>query len=246
MNKIVKTKAVVLKKINYGDTSIIVSLYTDELGRISAILKGARNPKAKKGLVTDPLNFVEIVLYNKKSREVQLISSADLISDYKNIKDDIDKLKYSYATIELIQELTMEEEKDIKLFKGLTKILELFNTSDEYPAVIFCRFFLFFIKELGYQFSFKKCSVCGSEDINGKALAFNFETGLLCPNCKKDYMSTVDIYKELFNFFFCLRNNKKISNNAESLSSEAINFMETYLKFHVSNFRGLRSLELIN
>ena len=45
MNKIVKTKAVVLKKINYGDTSIIASLYSEELGRISAILIGASKSK---------------------------------------------------------------------------------------------------------------------------------------------------------------------------------------------------------
>lgn len=245
MNKIIKTKAVVLKKINYGDTSIIVSLYTEELGRISAILKGARKSKTKPGFIIDPINFIEIVLYNKSNRDVQLISSADLISNYTNIKEDIDKLKYAYATIELIQNLTGEEEKDLRLFKGLTKILELFNTSEELPGVIFCRFFLFLIKELGYQFSLKQCAVCRREDINNEDLAFNFETGLLCSNCKKDHISTVEINMELFNFFACLRSNNKIRNNAEYLSSKGVYFMETYLKYHINNFKGLKSLKLI-
>ncbi|MCH8171317.1 MAG: DNA repair protein RecO [Bacteroidetes bacterium] len=246
MNKIVKTKAVVLKKINYGDTSIIASLYSEELGRISAILKGARKSKSKPGLIIDPINIVEIVLYNKSNREIQLISSADLLSNYLNIKEDIEKLKYAYATIELIQNLTIEGEKDLRLFKGLVKILELFNTSKEFTGVIFCRFFFFFIKELGYQFSLKKCTVCGREDISKEDLGFNFETGLLCSNCKKNNISTAEINQELFNFFTCLSNNKKISNNVKNLSSKAVYFMESYLKYHINTFTGLKSIKLID
>ncbi|MCH8171008.1 MAG: DNA repair protein RecO [Bacteroidetes bacterium] len=246
MYRIVKTKAVVLKKINYGDSSIIASLYSENLGRISAILKGARKSKTKQGFIIDPINLVEIVLYNKMNREVQLISSSDLLSNYSNIKEDIEKLKYAYATIELIQNLTVEGEKDLRLFKGLVKIFELFNTSNEFPGVIFCRFFFFFIKELGYQFSLKKCTVCGKEDISNEDYIFNFETGLLCPNCKKDYLSTVEINQELFNFFACLRSNKKIINNVEKLSSKAVYFMETYLKYHINTFKGLKSIKLIS
>lgn len=246
MNKIIKTKAVVLKKQNYGDSSLILSLYTEEEGRLSAILKGARRSKNNIGAILDPLNFVEIVLYIKKSREVQLISSADLISNYPLIKNDIYKLKYAYSSIEIIQYLTSEEEKDEKLFKGLVRILDLINKSEEIPSVIFCRFYLFIIKEMGYQFSFKKCAICNREDIENEALAFNFELGLLCKNCKVDHLTVMEISKELFEFFFCLRNNKKIINNAEFLSSKALYFMETYLKYHINSFNGLKSLKLID
>jgi DNA repair protein RecO (recombination protein O) len=76
MSEILKTEAFVLSKLNYGDTSSIVSLYTKDSGKISAIIKGARSPKSKMGMIIDPLNFLEIILYKKDSREVQLISSA--------------------------------------------------------------------------------------------------------------------------------------------------------------------------
>ncbi|PJA99258.1 MAG: DNA repair protein RecO [Ignavibacteriales bacterium CG_4_9_14_3_um_filter_30_11] len=246
MNKIIKTKAIILKKQNYSDTSLIVSLYTEEEGRLSAIAKGARKSKSNVGTVLDPLNLVDIILYYKKNREVQLISSADLISNYTAVKGDLCKLKYAYSSIELIQNLTGEDEKDSKLFKGLVRILDLFNNSDDLASVIFCRFFLFIIKELGYQFSFKKCSICNREDIGNEELAFNFELGLICSNCKAGHLTTSEISQELFNFFVCLRNNKKISNNAEFLSSKALYFMETYLKYHINSFSGLKSLKLID
>jgi len=69
---------VVLSKLDYGDSSVIVSLYTKENGKLSAILKGGRNPKSKLSLIVDPLNYLEVILYNKSSRDVQILTEADI------------------------------------------------------------------------------------------------------------------------------------------------------------------------
>ena len=42
MSEIIKTEAIVLNKINYGDTSMIASFFTKDYGRLSGILKGGR------------------------------------------------------------------------------------------------------------------------------------------------------------------------------------------------------------
>ena len=49
MSEIIKTEAVVLSKMNYGDSSNIASLFTEDLGKISVIIKGARTVKSKYG-----------------------------------------------------------------------------------------------------------------------------------------------------------------------------------------------------
>ncbi|MCH7771446.1 MAG: DNA repair protein RecO, partial [Bacteroidetes bacterium] len=74
MSKIIKTEAIVLSKMNYRDTSIITIVYTEELGKISAIVKGGRSPRSKFGMIIDPLNHLQIIIYLKESREVQLLS----------------------------------------------------------------------------------------------------------------------------------------------------------------------------
>ncbi len=87
MSEIIKTEAVVLSKLNYGDSSLIVTLFTKEYGKLSAIIKGARNPKSKMGLVIDPLNHLQIILYKKDTRELQIISSAEILTYFPKIKD---------------------------------------------------------------------------------------------------------------------------------------------------------------
>ena len=122
MSEIVKTEAVVLSKMDYRDTSSILSVYTKDYGKISVILKGVRNPKSKKGFVAEPLNHLHIIIYRKDSRELQLLSSADLISHFPRIKEDLDRLKYSLAILELVKNLTPDNEVNTRLFNGLSLI----------------------------------------------------------------------------------------------------------------------------
>jgi len=243
MSEIVKSEAVVLTKINYGDTSSIAQLYTDEYGKISVIIKGGRSPKSKIGALVDPLNHIHIIFYKKDTRDVQLLSSADLISHWPNIKEDLNSLKYAYAVIELVKTLSPENEPNKRIFKGLIRILSLFDQAKENAGILFGRFAFFFLKEIGYEVQLEKCYVCGKTDLKGKTLGYNYERGLLCDNCRKDNVDNYTINSELFNYLFCLINNVQIGSLNEKLIKETNGFIESYLKFHINDFKGIRSLK---
>ena len=85
MSQINKSNAFVLSKLDYGDTSSIASLFTQDYGKLSAIIKGGRNPKSKISLIIDPLNQIEVVFYSKDTRDMQIISSTSLINHYSHI-----------------------------------------------------------------------------------------------------------------------------------------------------------------
>lgn len=97
MSEIIKTEAIVLNKIKYGDTSMIATLYTKDFGKLSGIIKGGRSSKSKIGSAVDQLNHLEIILYKKDTREVQLISNASIISHFPGIKNEFKKLQYALA-----------------------------------------------------------------------------------------------------------------------------------------------------
>ena len=215
MSKIIKTEAVVLSKLNYGDSSSIVSLFTKEYGKISAMLKGGRNPKSKLSLIVDPINYLEIIFYNNPSRDLQILSSADIKAYFHKIKEDLDKLKYAHSVIELIKNLSVEHEVNKKLFSGIIRILELIGKGEENPAVSFGRFFLFFLKELGYE----------------------FQPGI-------NNIDNITINPELFLYFNCLKKNESPGNVSPDVINGAVTFLENYLKYHVSDFKGLQSLNM--
>jgi DNA repair protein RecO (recombination protein O) len=215
MSKIIKTEAVVLSKLNYGDSSSIVTLFTKEYGKLSAMLKGGRNPKSKLSLIVDPINYLEVIFYNNPSRDLQILSSADIKAHFPKIKDDLDKLKYAHSVIELVKNLSVEHEVNKKLFSGIIRILELIGEGKENPAVSFGRFFLFFLKELGYE--------------------FQLET---------NYLENITINPELFHYFNCLKKNESPGVVNPAIINGAVTFLENYLKYHVSDFKGLQSLNM--
>lgn len=247
MSDIIKTEAVVLNKMNYGETSKIASFYTKDFGKVSALIKGARSPKSQIGLKIDTINHVQIVLYKKAQRELQLVTQVELISHFGKIKEDLNKLKYASAVLELVSALTIEGETNHKLFRGLIKILSLFENTSTHPGILLIQFILFFIKEIGYELQLERCSVCDNEitaETDFDKVSFNFERGLICKECQKDFLESYKISKELFVFFDCLIRRKDDCKININDIDKALNFLEKYVKYHVPEFKGLQSIHL--
>jgi DNA repair protein RecO (recombination protein O) len=245
MSEIIKTEAVVLNKLNYGDSSIISSLFTEDLGKISVIVKGARSPKSRFGRIVDLINHLSVVLYKKESREIQLLSSADILDYFPEIKTDLNRLRFAYSVTELVKNLLGEHEVNRKIFKGVIKILKRLEAGGEPPEVTFGRFFIFFLKEIGYEIQIDSCAICGNRDIN-EDCSYNFGKGLICGNCKKSVVDIFDIKLELLEYLKCLKCDESIKYVDNLMFQRAINFMENHLKYHVPDFKGIGSIKLFN
>lgn len=242
MSEIIKTEAIVLSKTDFSDSSKIVNLFTKEYGRMSAIIKGGRNKNSKIGMIVDPLNVINLVIYRKPNRELQLISSADLIDHHRMLREDFERLKFGFAVIELINEYSMQEETNKILFVGCKRILELLNSSNEHPLNMFLRFFLFFLKEIGYDINLEKCPSCNSEHRGRSEYGFLRSKGIICSNCMK-IEGGVELSLELFELYRCLKLKKSVEFN-ESLSNKLLNHLLGFLEYHSIGFRGIKSLKL--
>ena len=245
MSEIIKTEAIVLSKMNFGDSSNIASLFTEDLGRISVIIKGARSVKSKFGKMVDPLNYLLVVLYKKESREVQLLSGADIIQHFPELKSNLSKLSYAYAVLELVKNLLAEHEVHKKMFKGVIKILTRLNSGEEESEITFGRFLFFFLKETGYEIQIEACAICGKRKFSDNVY-YHREKGVICGECIKSVVDIYDINAELLRYLNCLKSNESASNFSNLIIQKALLFMENHLKYHVPDFKGISSLKLFN
>jgi DNA repair protein RecO (recombination protein O) len=245
MSELIKTEAIVLRKLDYGDSSRIIHLFTEEFGKLTAMVKGARSSKSKFGLTLDSINHVQIIFYKKDTREVQLIKESDLINHFTVVKENFERIQFASAIIELISNLTVEHEVHKKLFTGTVKALELLNNSRNDPKLIFAKYFLFFIREIGYAISYNTCSVCGRIIQSDENTAFNYDSGIVCKECKSDRLVHVELSKELFNLFICLNHKKNDIKYDQKNLDKIIHLIEKFLKYNLQEFKGLKSLELI-
>ncbi len=244
MSSIIKTRAFVLSKLDYGDSSKIANFYTEDFGRISGIVKGARSPRSKIGKTIDVLNHVDLVFYNKENRDLQVVSQADLNAHFPQIKSDLEKLKYGSSIIELVLRLTLESDPHKRLFMGMEKILNRMENESTEPMLLFAMFFKFFLEEIGYGLETNSCSSC-PEDLNkNKTIFYNYEHGFLCEECSENSLISFEFSLELFNKIICLSQKENQCNyNANELNS-IISFFEKFLVYHVEGFQELKSLKV--
>ena len=245
MSEIIKTQAIVLRRINFGDSSKIATFYSEDFGKISAIIKGARSPKSKTGFLIDTTNLLQIVLYKKETRDIQIVSDVDLIKSYSHIRDDYEKFKHASAILELLTNLTLENEQNKKLFEGTVKIFSLLDGAGDNPKLLFAKYFLFFLKEIGYELQFNNCSICRKPLNTELSVSYNYENGMICGECRKDRLIVYDFTKELFNLMLCLNSRNNNIPYGEKELDLIIQLLERFLMNNVNEFKGIKSLKII-
>ena len=160
---IVKTRAVVLREIKYRDQSKICTLFTREFGKITVILKGARNPKSRLSGKFSPGSVLDTVLYRKPSREIQLVSEGSLVHSPLTSEPDMERFAAMYRIVDLVSNAVDGEEKNLPLFELLEGTLEaLYRAVNRFDLLVVW-FLLHLVSILGFEPSLLRCVFSGQE-----------------------------------------------------------------------------------
>jgi len=160
---IVKTRAVVLREIKYRDQSKICTLFTREFGKITVIVKGARNPKNRLSGKFGPGSVLDIVLYRKPNREVQLVSEGSLVHSPLTSEPHMERFAAMYRIVDLVSNAVDGEEKNLPLFELLEGTLEaLYRTASRFELLV-AWFMLRLVSILGFEPSLLRCVFSGHE-----------------------------------------------------------------------------------
>lgn len=134
---IVKSDAIVLKTVDYSESSIIATLFTRMKGKTAVIAKGARKPKSKFAAFLVPGQLVEVVYYYKQSRSVQTLSDISYRRKLNSIRVDINKMALMMTTMELAGQLLHENEVNESLFEFLETFLDWTDKQEKMPKLLF-------------------------------------------------------------------------------------------------------------
>lgn len=95
-----RTRAIVLRRTNYGEADRILQLLTPE-GRRSVMAKGVRREKSKLAGGIELFAVSDVVLGEGKG-ELGILTSAQLVKFYRHIMEDYDRLQFGYRAIKLV------------------------------------------------------------------------------------------------------------------------------------------------
>ncbi len=148
---IINTSAVVLKSFPYGETSIIARCYTRDHGKVSLIVKGARRKKSPMAAYFQSMNYIDIVYYHRQTRSLQSVTKASFVELWSGLNQDLKKIAYGLATIELTEKTNTENDPHPELFDELIAVLKAFNSSEIRLNLIFWYYQIKLLTILGFK-----------------------------------------------------------------------------------------------
>ena len=173
---ITKVEGFILSTVNYGETSLVINLFTKEYGIIGLLAKGAKQMKSKLRALTMKFTYGFFYIYYKENK-LSILSDVDQVNEFKNIHNNIVNISYLTYICDLTNQVYKNsEEKDIyDLF--ITSVFKLNEKIN--PLVITNILETKYLKYLGVGLNLDSCLRCG----NTKNIVTIIDGGLLCRDC---------------------------------------------------------------
>ncbi len=175
--------------MKFRDTSLIVTLYTRDLGRISVIAKGARQKAAKGGGVPDAMSHLSTVIYWHEHRDLHLLSRWEVVRGNRRMTESMDRMAVGLGAVELLDAVSYHEETRGALYGLLENVLEAANSASRNIGSLLPFFQMQLLCRLGFQPSIDRCRICqsdltGSGPGTGSVLLEPERGTVVCASCQ--------------------------------------------------------------
>lgn len=163
--KLHKTKGLVLRTVKYGETSLVVTIFTELFGIQSYLVNGVRTSSKKghgKANLFQPAAILELVVYHNELRNLQRIKESRWAHLYQNIFSDIKKNAVALYIVELLAKCLKQPEANEELFQFAEDAFLRLDESNEaitgnFPLFVSLHLPTFFGFRIDDRYSEKKC-----------------------------------------------------------------------------------------
>ena len=120
-----KVTGIVIRTVNYGESNKVVTLFTEELGKVAVMARGAKKPGSRFHASSQP--FVDGVYIFPSSRGLAQLKSSDVITSYPEIRKDVARMAYAMYWLELVDRAVEDRVPNRPLFRILSDALQALN-----------------------------------------------------------------------------------------------------------------------
>lgn len=241
---ILSSPALVLRTVDFKESSKIVTLLTPENGKFGVMVRGARKPKSKFAGYFETGNLLDVVVYIKSSRSVQNLTEVSFRQKNWKIRSEFNRLAVLMATVELIDGMVHEQEPSADIYNLAETIFAWLNETEEDMAMVFpyIQVRLAEVNGIGLQFEKIPQSQAGPDcflNIDDGIVSHTPGNGLAFKLTKlqEDYLEKALLSRKSEQF----RNG--ISKNDIKL---LIRHLDVYLKHHIDGLRDRKSDQIFD
>jgi len=178
-----QTEAIVIRLADFSESSRVVTLFSRDFGKLSAIAKGAKRPKSAFEAALDLLSVCNIVFIRKSSGGLDILTETQLKRRFQTASRDLTRLYGGYYVAELLNGLSEEHDPHPQLYEDAVSVLAALADEEE-PAVAILRFELSLLREIGQLPAWDICVRCGREVTSANWYGMKSSLGgVVCRSC---------------------------------------------------------------
>ncbi|MFH1190362.1 MAG: DNA repair protein RecO [Candidatus Omnitrophota bacterium] len=241
-----KNNGILLRRQDLRETSILLTFYTKDFGKIKGIVRGVRGPRAVFGGGAYELFALdELVFYERKGPEIFTISQCDLLGYFGPVRSSLEKLSYASYMAELLDSVTGLSDKNSDVFDLMLNSLTLLSGGAS-PKRVARIFEIKLLNLLGLMPNFDECANCGGKVDQHPRFSLR-HGGLVCKACLDADRMALSILPGTIKFMEHVRSSSfdraaMVKVSAE-VGRELERLLRRFLDYHVE--RRLKTVEFI-
>jgi len=152
-----QTEAILLAVRDWGDSDKLVTLFSREYGKISAVAYGARRPKNRMAGSLQLFSYVELVLL--QGSKLDTIRQCDVKVSFRTLREDLVRMAYGVFILELVDELWPDRQPEAAVFDLLLTVLQVSQKRNSRLVALAAAWQM--LKLAGFQPVLEQCVRCG-------------------------------------------------------------------------------------
>ena len=193
-----RTRGLIFKKEDRGETNELLTIYTKDFGKLKILGKAIKKIKSKLRSGAELFYLSEIEFIQGKTHKT--LTDAISIEEFKNLKKNLRRLQIAYKISEILDKFIRGQESDERIWQLLIETFDRLNAPDLKPSICDLQYYYFFwnlLSFLGYQPQLYNCVLC-QKRLTPENLYFNQkEGGLICEKCFKKVKSGIEVKPEV-------------------------------------------------
>ncbi len=177
-----RTEAIVLRSIRYGEADRVLHLYTPGYGRLGAIAKGVRRARSRFGARLEPFFHIRVILHQGRG-DLHTVTSVDTVAAHASLRDHAATLDAAARACDAVSRLFETPDPHPEVFRLLANELALLDTdAGQARPANGLAFRLKLLLAAGILPLLGSCAGCGdSEHLQGFSAAAG---GVVCNSCE--------------------------------------------------------------
>jgi DNA repair protein RecO (recombination protein O) len=177
-----RSQAIVVRKVAYGEADLVLTLLCRDLGKLSALARGARRSQRRFGAALE-LFTVSTVQLRAHRGELWTLSSAETVTSFAHLARDVGTLAHASYGTELVRELSAAEQPDAAVFDLLVDLFAALSRRGA-RADVLRAFELALLDATGLAPALETCAACGGDGaLDRGALLDPARGGVVCASC---------------------------------------------------------------